>query len=97
MLRWFANLSVALKVGCRILSDKRLQFLNLGIFKLVTIFEKNVFNVSATLSSSITTSSFSFRTILSEFLDLSEKQGFNNFPKLFVVCNVFDILICEIF
>ena len=40
MLGWFAYLSIAFKVGCGILSDKGLQFLNLGIFKLVTIFEK---------------------------------------------------------
>ena len=38
MLGWLAHLSIALKVG--ILSDKGLQFLNLGIFKLINIFEK---------------------------------------------------------
>ena len=82
MLEWFAYLSIALKVGCGILFDKGLQFLNLGIFKLVAIFEKNVFNVSATLPSSMTISSFSIRTILSEFLDLTEKQGLIVFQKL---------------
>ena len=40
MLGWFAYLSIALKVGCEILSDKGLQFFNLGIINLGTIFEK---------------------------------------------------------
>ena len=48
MLGWFACLSIALKVGCKILSDKGLQCLILGIFRLVTIFQKKIFNVSAT-------------------------------------------------
>ena len=65
MLGWFAYLSIALKEGCEILSEKGLQFLNLGMFKLVTIFGKNAFNVSATLPSSMTILSFSIRTILS--------------------------------
>ena len=65
MLGWFAYLSIALKEGGEILSEKGLQFLNLGMFKLVTIFGKNVFNVSATLPSSMIILSFSIRTILS--------------------------------
>ena len=85
-------------VGCGILSEKELQFLNIGIYKLVTIFEKNVSNVSATLLFSKNLSSFSVRTILSEFLDLSGKQGlivFENFllsvPSLiFRLENYFD-------
>ena len=40
MLGWFAYLSIALKVDCGVLSGKGLHFLNLGIFKLVTVFEK---------------------------------------------------------
>ena len=61
---------------------QRIRFLNLEILKVVTIFEKNVFNVGATLPSSMTISSLSFITILSGLLDLSEKQGlivFQNF------------------
>ena len=67
--------NIALKVGCGVLSEKGLQFLNLGIFSLVTVFDKNVFNVSTTLPSSINILSCSIRTILSEFLNLPEKQG----------------------
>ena len=68
MLGWLAYLSIALKVGCGILSDKGFQFLNLGIFKLVTIiFEKNVFNISETLPSSLNISSFPVRTVLPDF------------------------------
>ena len=37
-------LSIALKVGCGIFSDKELQYLNLVILRLVTIFQKKVFN-----------------------------------------------------
>ena len=49
MLGWLAYLNIALEAGCGILSGKGLQFLNLEIFNLVIIFEKNVFNVSVTL------------------------------------------------
>lgn len=56
------------------LSDERSQSLNLGILRLVPILEKTLFNVSATLSSSVTIMFFSLRTIFSEFSDLSEKQ-----------------------
>ena len=52
LLAWFAYVSIALKVVCGILSDKEVQLSDLGIFKLVIIFEKHVFNVSATLLSS---------------------------------------------
>ena len=72
-LRPFAYLSIAVKVYCGILSDKRLQSLNLEIFKLVTIFEKKLLYVSAILPASMTISSFSIITIFSEFLHLSEK------------------------
>lgn len=41
-LRWFACLSIALVLGFRILSDKGLHCLNLGIFRLVTAFKKSV-------------------------------------------------------
>ena len=41
-----------------------------------------MFNVSATLPSSMTLLSFSIRTILSEILDLSEKQGLIVFQTL---------------
>ena len=75
MLGWFVYLSIAVKVGYGILSNKGLQFLNLGLFKLVIIFEKNVFNVSANLPSSKTISPFSARNILSEFFNLSKKEG----------------------
>ena len=44
MLGWFTCLSIALKVGCGIFSDKELQYLNLVILRLVTIFQKKVFN-----------------------------------------------------
>ena len=67
----FFDSTNALKVGCGILSDKGLQFLNLRIFKLVTIFEKSV--LKRALPSSMTVSSFSVETTLSELLDLSEK------------------------
>ena len=77
----FFDSTNALKVGCGILSDKGLQFLNLRIFKLVTIFEKSVFKVSATLPSSMTVSSFSVETTLSELLDLSEKQNLKVFQN----------------
>ena len=56
------------------LSDERSQSLNLGILRLVPILEKTLFNVSTTLSSSVTIMFFSLRTIFSEFSDLSEKQ-----------------------
>lgn len=56
------------------LSDERSQSLNLGILRLVRILEKTLFNVSATLPSSVTIMFFSLRTIFSEFSDLSEKQ-----------------------
>ena len=56
------------------LSDERSQSLNLGILRLVPILEKTLFNVSATLPSSVTIMFFSLRTIFSEFSDLSEKQ-----------------------
>lgn len=56
------------------LSDERSHYLNLGILRLVLILEKTLFNVSATLSSSVTIMFFSLRTIFSEFSDLSEKQ-----------------------
>ena len=77
----FFDSTNALKVGCGILSDKGLQFLNFRIFKLVTIFEKSVFKVSATLPSSMTVSSFSVETTLSELLDLSEKQNLKVFQN----------------
>lgn len=56
------------------LSDERSQSLNLGILRLVPILEKTLFNVSATLPSSVTIMFFSLRIIFSEFSDLSEKQ-----------------------
>lgn len=56
------------------LSDERSQSLNLGILRLVPILEKTLFNVSTTLSSSVTIMFFSLRTIFSEFSDLPEKQ-----------------------
>lgn len=56
------------------LSDETSQSLNLGILRLVPILEKTLFNVSATLPSSVTIMFFSLRTIFSEFSDLSEKQ-----------------------
>lgn len=56
------------------LSDERSESLNLGILRLVPILEKTLFNVSATLPSSVTIMFFSLRTIFSEFSDLSEKQ-----------------------
>lgn len=56
------------------LSGERSQSLNLGILRLVPILEKTLFNVSTTLSSSVTIMFFSLRTIFSEFSDLPEKQ-----------------------
>lgn len=56
------------------LSDERSESLNLGILRLVPILEKTLFNVSATLPSSVTIMFFSLRIIFSEFSDLSEKQ-----------------------
>ena len=50
---WSAYLSIAIKVDCGILSDKGLRFLSLGIFKLVTVFEKNVFKVGLSRSKKI--------------------------------------------
>ena len=68
-------LIIALKVGCGILSDKEIQFLIFEIFRLIAIFGKKVFNVSAILPSSMTISPFFIRTFLSEFLGQSEKQN----------------------
>lgn len=54
-----------------------MKLLNLEILSQLTIFEKKVFNVSAILSSPVTISSFSNKTIKKK--DLSEKQGMIDF------------------
>ena len=56
--------------------------LNLEILTLMTIFEKKLFNVSAAMSSSVTSSSFSLRTIFRSFRFI-RKTGFNCFSAIF--------------
>ena len=92
ILGWSLYFKYALKTGS-------LTFLNLGsrlsysgIFKFLTIFEKNSFSSSADLDSLLISSPFLF-SFCHIFI---RSERLNSFPKMFVICYVLLIEISKV-
>ena len=58
---------MSLKVDCGIFSDKLLQLFNLGILRLVTIYEKMLFKVSVKLCASVSFPKFCILDVWQSF------------------------------
>ena len=75
MLGWFLYFTIDFKTGLLIKSERGSHLVYSGIFRLLTIFEKEVFKTRAVSLSFPIISSSSIKVIFSEEITLSDKNG----------------------
>ena len=75
MLGWFLYFTIDFKTESLINSERRSHLGYSGIFRLLTIFEKEVFKTRAVSLSFPIVSSSSIKAIFSEEVTLSKKNG----------------------